>query len=491
MLKKFFSYVLIFIFCITAIFSQNKTFEFINQDIKDILFIFSTQLQKPILADSTVSGETSFQFVITDTEKAFESFLQANRLFSYENDGVLYISKISVTKNEDNTINLVSYDASAMQIIERIAATTGTTITYETLPSVKNSICAEKVSVIEVLEILLKPYSEYSIIPNEKYIFVQKASASKKSSITDAASRLEIFQDEIDDSKNSENAKISFSAYINKSSFRESIEKLFSLTDENYTSFVTDEREIEHVQFSNLSFEESLALIVDGGGAKSIKTNGMWFIFQEESRIIQENIKVSNNTWKHCTLKYNTFNSIRPVLEARFPYLKFYELPDKSSFTFSISDKDENNFENFISLIDRPPSNSVIKLKYIKAEDLLLHLPPAVKADEIVLTGNNSGIFFKGTEENKKILLKELENVDVPKKRLRYDMLIVQFQKTANLNWSLKFEADNLVPGHKTLLTGTLGNLLNLNFDVVTVFGYLFCIKVQYGFGRKQSVGFC
>ena len=75
--------------------AQGRSFEFVNQNIKDVLFIFSTQLGKPILADSTVEGETSFQFAGTDTEKAFNAFLQANRLFAYEDSGVLYISKIS------------------------------------------------------------------------------------------------------------------------------------------------------------------------------------------------------------------------------------------------------------------------------------------------------------------------------------------------------------------------------------------------------------
>ena len=466
--------------------AQGRSFEFVNQNIKDVLFIFSTQLGKPILADSTVEGETSFQFAGTDTEKAFKAFLQANRLFAYEDSGVLYISKISVTQNGDGTLSLVSYDASAAQIIERIAHATGTTITYETLPSVKNSICADNVTVTEALEILLKPYSDYSVITDDKYIFVRKESAARKSAVADAETKLEI-QEEMQDTADNESSYQTFTAYISKAPLKDALERLFSMTEESYTSFVTDMREIEHVQFAGKNFDESLSLIADGGGAKAVKSGGMWFIFQEETQNIQSSIKGGSAVWKHHTLKYSSFGAVRPVLEARFPYMKFYELPDKSSFTFAIEEKDEKSFDDFIALIDRPAASSVIKLKYIKAEDLIAHLPPSVKAEDIVLTGNNSSIFFKGTDENRKILLKELANVDIPQKRIRYDMLIVQFQKTANLNWSLKFEADNLVPGHRTLLTGALANLLNLNFDVVTVFGYLFALKFNTALAENKA----
>lgn len=466
--------------------AQDRSFEFVNQNIKDVLFIFSTQLGKPILADSTVEGETSFQFAGTDTEKAFNAFLQANRLFAYEDSGVLYISKISVTRNGDGTLSLVSYDASAAQIIERIAHATGTTITYETLPSVKNSICADNVTVTEALEILLKPYSDYSVITEDKYIFVRKESAARKSAVADAETKLEI-QEEMQDTADDESSSQTFTAYISKAPLKDALERLFSMTEESYTSFVTDMREIEHVQFAGKNFDESLSLIADGGGAKAVKSGGMWFIFQEETQNIQSSIKGGSAVWKHHTLRYSSFGAVRPVLEARFPYMKFYELPDKSSFTFAIEEKDEKSFDDFIALIDRPAASSVIKLKYIKAEDLIAHLPPSVKAEDIVLTGNNSSIFFKGTDENRKILLKELANVDIPQKRIRYDMLIVQFQKTANLNWSLKFEADNLVPGHRTLLTGALANLLNLNFDVVTVFGYLFALKFNTALAENKA----
>lgn len=486
MLKKHFCFLFLCLLCAYLCAAGNRSFEFVNQNIKDILFIFSTQLEKPVLADSTVTGETSFQFAGTDTQRAFDAFLQANRLFSYEENGVLYISKISITKNHDDTITVISYDASAAQVIERIAHATGTTITYETLPSVKNSICAESVTVREALEILLKPYTEYTIIPEDKYIFVQKKSALPERAITEADSRLEISEDEDTENGDGERQQ-TFTAYINKIPLKDALEKLFSFTDENYTSFITDQREIEHVQFASRNFEDSLALVADGGGAKAIKSSGIWFIFQEETHNIQSSIRGNGTEWKYYTLKYNTFSSVRSVIEARFPYIKFYGLPDNFSFTFSIEEKEEKNFQDFMVLIDRPPVNSVIKLKYIKAENLLAHLPPSVKAEDIVLTGNNSGIFFKGTDENRRILLKELESIDVPQKRIRYDMLIVQFQKTANLNWSLKFESDNLVPGHKTLLTGAMGNLLNLNFDVVTVFGYLFALRFNTALAENKA----
>lgn len=484
MFKKCCCFFIMIVLFINLCFSQTQSFEFINQNITDVLFIFSNQLKKAILPDGTLSGSTSFQFSGTDTQKAFESFLSANRLFAYEEDGVIYVSKINITKNEDGTINIESYDSTSAEIIEKIGQFTKTTITYEMLPSVRNSICAENVSVPEALEILLRPYSEYEIVPEEKYIFVKRKNAQNPySNITEAGSVLELNQDQQED----EQSAPTYTAEIKRASLKEAIEKLFSLTDKDYTSFITNDVLVESVKFSGKSFEESLALILEGGSARSKEMKGIWYIFQEENQKVQDKIKKQQEYWSLVTLKHSTFSEIRGILEEKYSYLKFYELPNKNVFAISASEKDSEEIKEFVKLIDIPKESKVIKLKYIKAEDLISHLPPSVKAEDVVLTGNNSSVFFKGTEENKKIFLKELETIDLPSKRIRYDMLIVQYQQSANLQWSLSFEADSLVPGHKTLLTGTLGNLLNLNFDVVTVFGYLFALKFNTALAENKA----
>jgi type II secretory pathway component HofQ len=69
-----------------AVFSQMETagrvsFEFINQNITDILYVFSTYANISIIADDTVSGTGSLQFNGTSFDQAFDAFLLTNRLY--------------------------------------------------------------------------------------------------------------------------------------------------------------------------------------------------------------------------------------------------------------------------------------------------------------------------------------------------------------------------------------------------------------------------
>ncbi len=469
--------ILLLFICLTAG-AAAKNYEFINQKVEDVLYIFSTELKTPIITDTTVSGIVSFQFAGADARTAFEAFLEANRLFSYEDDGIYHVSKIQVTKNPDGSINVSGYDATAGEIIERIGGVTKTTITYEMLPGVKHTIGAENVSVKEALEIVLRPYSEYEIIEEEKYIYIKRSGAASMPEIADAASRIEIEKDD-------ETGK--YRGYITKGSLQESLRRLFELEEKEYTSFITHDMQIEHIQYNGRSFKESLELLLCGGGARAVEKNGMWYILPEEKAQTQETLKRENEKWERYTLSYHNVADIRTVIEARYPYIKLYDLPDAKTFTAAVAESDRESFNEFIQLLDRPSENQVIKLKYIQAEDLMQHLPPSVKADDIVRTGNNAYIFYKGSPEKRELFIKELEKIDIPQKRIRYDMLIVQYQQSSNMQWSMSFEGNRLKPGNSTLLTGMLGGLLNLNFDVITVFGYLFALKFNTALAENKA----
>jgi type II secretory pathway component GspD/PulD (secretin) len=101
--------------------------------------------------------------------------------------------------------------------------------------------------------------------------------------------------------------------------------------------------------------------------------------------------------------------------------------------------------------------------------------------------GNGNAFFFTGTPERLELFLKDLEIIDRPPPRIRYDLFIIQVQESFGLDWSTSYEMRRLQPGDMTMVTGQLGSLLNLNFDVITVFGYQFAARINAALSENQA----
>ena len=143
--------------------------------------------------------------------------------------------------------------------------------------------------------------------------------------------------------------------------------------------------------------------------------------------------------------------------------------------------------QKYIKDIDAQVKSNPIQLKYIKTEDFFKALPPSVKKEDLIDAGNGNTFFFLGTDEKRAQLLQDLDVIDKPYKRIRYDLLIVQSQDTSDLNWGTNMDATRMSPGDMSMVTGSLGKLLSLNFDVITVFGYLFAAKMNVALAENQA----
>ena len=141
--------ILLFLLLNSLCFGQTG-FEFIQQDITEIIYAVSLTSNTPIVCDDTVSGRASFRFAGTDFNTAFESFLLTNRLYVKKTDTVWTVSRIKIEQTQtdkNDIINLDAYDVIPARLFEKISEETGTTIIHEILPNVTMSIHIKNVSV--------------------------------------------------------------------------------------------------------------------------------------------------------------------------------------------------------------------------------------------------------------------------------------------------------------------------------------------------------
>lgn len=111
-------------------------------------------------------------------------------------------------------------------------------------------------------------------------------------------------------------------------------------------------------------------------------------------------------------------------------------LDDENSFLLMATETVHRKVKEYITKIDTAQNSYAVTLKYIKSEALLRYLPPAVSREEVVISSNPNIIFFKGSEHKYQKFLKELEVIDKPESQIRYQLLVVQYERSENLNWA-------------------------------------------------------
>lgn len=152
------------------------------------------------------------------------------------------------------------------------------------------------------------------------------------------------------------------------------------------------------------------------------------------------------------------------------------------------SESTQSIVQQYISLLDKNENAFPIALQYIQSDELLQFLPPAINQQELILTANPNLVFFSGSKEKYELFKTQLALIDTPKPQIRYQMLVVQYQKGNDLNWAKSLHVSpNKKDSPMQSFSGMMSHLFNLNFDVVTKFGYQFAVKLNFEMSNNTA----
>jgi type II secretory pathway component GspD/PulD (secretin) len=97
-------------------------------------------------------------------------------------------------------------------------------------------------------------------------------------------------------------------------------------------------------------------------------------------------------------------------------------------------------------------------------------------------------IFYKGTEEKQKQFLEQLSLIDRPKPQIRYQLLVMQYQRSENITWNKSFSiSDNVNETFGQVISGTFSNLVNINFDIISAFGHQLAAQINFQIGEDKA----
>ncbi|MDC7220196.1 MAG: hypothetical protein PQJ59_09660 [Spirochaetales bacterium] len=530
--------ILILILSLVAydLFSQTVTeMEFRNQPITDILLVLAEVGNQSILPDETVDGKASYSFHNMPFETALTLFLDNQGLYFEKKDDVYYISRIySKYNGETDKISLKTEEEDLQTIIKHISRRINKTILYDSLPRDELAIQFDEGDVESLLNIIIKKHDDYSLETGEDYFYIHKQSSS--------GSRNSRTPDVYFTTKGE-----LLSARLENVGFRNVLLNLMEIGGHEYSLMGKNDYVIEVFNFKEKTYEQMLDLLMEQGSCGYQVVDGIYYIFDRDRDEILNKLQytvdipldslsadsltsllpsslVNNLTlrqdprtnsliatgnldsletlesfidnldrenpdygWTRFNLVHLDADEISSLLPDRFSGETSVVLSEANAVLYYLTEGKAAALEDYINLIDVPNRVFPVYLDYVSAEDLLDNLPPNMDDSEIYSSYDDNLVYFVG-EEAKLLQFKDtLAVIDKPVPQIRYDILVIQVQDTNQLDWDSSFTSEILDEDTQTAVTGTLGSVLSLNFDIVSQLGYQFAANLSAALNKSEA----
>ena len=543
-MRRFGIVFLIFLLAAAALPGQQiKEMTFTNQAIPDILLALGQVAGKSIVPDETVTGNASFYFTQTDFETALQMFLTTYKMYFWKEGNIYYVSKVKASAGKDaGTVTVDADEVDIRLIVRAISKAIGKTVLFDTLPRENLTIHVQNLKPDAVLQMLMKRFPDYQVQSTADFHYIKRnetaASSTAAGGGAAGVSNLITLKSGL------------YSITADKVRLKDVLKDLFNKTGVEYSFFLRSDTILENLYFKEKSFDEILRLILEQANADYSVEDKIYYIYEiqradvlkklktintvpltyisvqdlpnlfpqdmasqslyrldrnnnavilsgsaEEIGPIEAYIKsldrpLENKGYYRFDLSYLKVSDLMNMLPALFGGAKPVALPQSNSFVMMLTPDGKKLLDEYLILVDRKQGATPIQLKYVQADFLLKNLPPSVAKEDVVQTGDSTLVFFVGSEEKLKKFRRELETLDRPVPQIRYELLIIEYSGNESTDWGFTAGATQetvATADTQKGFVGSISNLLKLNFDIVSVFGWLFSVNLNMTLGNNKA----
>lgn len=459
--------------------AESKIFswDFSDCDIRDLLFAVSMDTGISIIGDDTVSGKGNFRFTGVDFEKAFDSFLVSQRLYVEKNKDNWIVSKIKLAC-EDGKYCLDAFDLNASLIVERISKDFKSIVTFDSLPGGIFSVHLKDLSEKELLENLVKRFSGYELSSSENGFHIGKKNGNSMGSST-TGGFVQVGK------------KSNGSIFIDVRDCRilDVLNRLFEFCEKDcekeFCFLAGNDGKVLRSCFSGKDFDDVLNKFCIQNGLGIVISDGIYYIVSESGS--REKISDENKQWEKIYLDYIKADKFIGILGKRLGKVETISLGSEFEFLCKLSGEDWKIVQEIKKTVDQRENAFLVELKYLKPEELMKQLPPDVDRNCFVLTEDKSCVYFKGSRKNFEDFKKDLILIDKPVQRISYDLLILQFENGMEDTFNGKVSFDRISAGDRNNFGVKLGNVMNLNLNVISTFGIDFAASMESSIENNKT----
>jgi general secretion pathway protein D len=516
---------------------QIKEMQFVNQPVTDILLALGEVAGKSIVPDETVSGSASYRFSQTDFDTALQSFLSTYKMYLRREGEVYYVSRIRTEYDAAaQTVSMDAEEVEAHYLLRAASKAIGKTILFDPLPSQPVTVHAGRLAPDKLLEIITKRFADFRLESDPSYFYVKRQPAKPPELAAGRPGQARI-----------ERRGELYTLAVEKERFQVVLDELFLKAQQEYSLLSRKDTILEKLRFENKSFEQILRLLLEQASADYSRVGSIYYIFEIQQRDVLKKLsttvriplaylsarEITNllppdylaaqrfkiDAFRNAIILSGSMEEIGPVqeliarldqpiagqefvlfrlnylsaakIQALFPpalrHIEPIVIPDSNSFVALLAPEAKAALESYLGLIDVPTTSTTVKLKYLKAEDLLKKLPPSISKEEVVETADPSVVFIRSSPEKLEDFLRDLKTLDRPVPQIRYQFLVLQYNEGEALNWSDSLEAGNASAGEQNSFLGTFGKLLSLSFDVISTFGVRFAVQLNLDLNSNQA----
>ena len=513
--------------------SSSIYMDFRNQKISDIIYSVADVCGKSVIIDETVTGSATFRFEDSDFESALERFARHCSLYVEKNDGVYFVTKVQIRTIENGMLSVNAEDVQIAPFLNMLSRYTNRTVLSDSLPNTTVTIRVTEASLEDILNLAIVKLPGFCLerIADGFYITKSAGTSSRRS--------IDIFTMTESGGK--------FSCNIQKASFANVIEALFKKGCREYSLLSKPSATLENVSYTDREFNELLSLLLNQCSCDFSVRTDVYYIYEiqkkdvikkfKETRIIRlknmslENLSsvmpnelnaqgfVKQDKSSNSIILTGSASEINPIeefikqidvpLEDR-NYKSFYfenanakdaaalipkelllsdiiMLPSDNGFVTQVTNESCVKLSEFIAVIDSRKQSRAVRLKYIKSDELIKSLPQTAGKENVTETSEPTLIFFSGTDSQYEKFLADLNEIDRPKQQIKYQLLVIQRQKTGGLNAGSSFSAENTDSGAGSSWSGMLSNIFSINFDIISKFGVQFAGSLNAELSEGKS----
>lgn len=533
---RFITYIFFFLFLFPLYVQEADSsiyMDFRNQKISDIIYSVADVCRESVIIDETVTGNATFRFEDKDFESALNRFAKHCQLYIEKNDGVYSVTKVRININSNGKLSINTENVQVEPFINMISRYTNRTILFDSLPNATVTIRVTDASLEDVLNLTIVKLPGFGLERIADGFYITKSAGTINKRNIDIFTMSEV------------NGK--FSCNIQKASFVNVMETLFKKGSKEYSLLSKPNVTLENMVYMDKAFEELLSLILNQCNCDFSVNNNIYYIYEiqkkdvikkfKETRIIKvKNISIETliallptelnaqgfikqDKSSNSLILTGSASEINPIedfikkidvpLDDR-NYRSFYfenvsakdaanlipkallladiiMLPSDNGFVTQVTQESEVKLSEFINLIDSQRWNKAVRLKYIKSDALIKSLPPSISKESLAETNEPTLVFFSGTEKQYEKFLEDLKEIDRPRQQIKYQLLVIQRQKTEGLNWGASLNIGNSTAESGYSWSGAISNIFNINFDIISKFGIQFAGSLNAELSEGKS----
>lgn len=513
-----------------------KRMEFRNQSIPDILLALGQSAGVSIVPDETVAGSASFFFADSEFEEALDRFLASYKLYRVKDGSVHYVSRIRAAFDPKTGLaDLEADDVDVVLLVRALSRATGRTVLFDPLPRTSLTVNARGLSPEAVLGMLMRRFPEYRVEKDTAYFYIRKLPSEAAASA--GRSGRPAVQREGD----------LYSLSLEKGRFLEVLTGLFAAAGREYSLLTKSDSALDNLYFSPRDFDSLLRLLLEQGNADFAVKDGIYYVFEIQRKDVLKKLrdsevvflrhlpaqdlvnllpsdlaagnlikldKATNSiiltgspqeidplrefisaldrpteglSYRRFDLKYLKVRDLVTLLPPKLLPVAPVVIPEGNSFVALLPDGGAEELSRFVALVDRKAEGFPVRLRYLRNDEFLKNLPPSVSKEELVDSGYPGLVFFTGSEDKRRLFLRELELMDRPKPQVRYELLVVQYQKSRGLEWEKSLSASSEAAAGGQTFTGDMSSLLSLKFDAVSLFGLQFALDLSLNLSDNRA----